>query len=327
MYSNTAAVYRPDLAGYVEQASTWEKGLIGQMIYPVVNVERDSGFYPIFKLAAGNLLRNEVKVRAPYAAYARGTRAFDQDTYGTLEYGFEEAIDDVLRMKFMPFFDAEVVAGKQAKRKVLLAQEVRIAASVMNTANWGSAISAPLDYNKTNLATFDFGNDVDVAKTQLNSQGEDVSDAIVVLSGQLWNRIKASTKFQNRARGMGIGSDTILKMNTTVAAEVLEVKAVVVGKNYYDISPEGKAFSGSQIWPNTWFWLGRVTDAGSPAGMLQGGAGYILNWAQYGPLYSVFTYRDEKIKSDIVRSAQDCTEKIVNSNAGVLTTTGYSLTA
>ena len=41
MYNNTAAVYRPDLAGYVEQASSWENGLIASQVYPVVNVERD----------------------------------------------------------------------------------------------------------------------------------------------------------------------------------------------------------------------------------------------------------------------------------------------
>lgn len=327
MYSNTAAVFRPDLAGYVEQASTWEKGLIASKVYPVVNVDRDSGFYPIFKLATGNLLRNDVKIRAPNAAFARGTRAFEQDTYTCVEYGFEESLDDIIQKRMMPFFDAEVVAAKLALRKVLLAYEVRVAASIFSTVNYGTAISAPLDYNKTNLATFDFGNDVDVAKTQLNASGEDTSDVICVISGQLWNRIRASTKFQNRARGMGVSNDAILNLTVQTAAQILDIKALYVGRNYYDTSAEGKAFSGSQIWGNTYFWLGRATDAGSPAAMLQGGAGYTLNWSEYGPVNSVFTWRDERIKSDVVRSSQYVTEKVVNANAGCLTTTGYSLTA
>jgi hypothetical protein len=59
-------------------------------------------------------------------------------------------------------------------------------------------------------------------------------------------------------------------------------------------------------------------------GYFGGGAGFTLNWSEYGPAIGVSTYREEKIKSNIVRASQYTAEKIVNSNAGQLIATQYS---
>ena len=64
-YSNGAAVFRGDISGVVEQAKDWEQSLIGLKAMPAVASPVRAGQYPIFNLAAGNLLRNEVKNRAP----------------------------------------------------------------------------------------------------------------------------------------------------------------------------------------------------------------------------------------------------------------------
>jgi hypothetical protein len=49
-----------------------------------------------------------------------------------------------------------------------------------------------------------------------------------------------------------------------------------------------------------------------------------LNWSEYGPAVGVFTYRDESIKSNIVRASHYVAEKVVNTNAGQLIATQYS---
>jgi len=100
------------------------------------------------------------------------------------------------------------------------------------------------------------------------------------------------------------------------------VSEVLIGRASYDSAAEGIAYSASNVWSNAYIWVGSVTEASS--GYFGGGAGFTLNWSEYGPAVGVFTYRDEAIKSNIVRASQYTSEKIVNSNAGQIISTQYS---
>ena len=321
MYSNTAAVFRGDIAGVLEQAKDWETNLIGTRVLPILNVPVRAGQYPSFKLKEGQLLKNDVKNRAPYSAFARGTRAFNYESYNALEYGYEEAVDDTVTADISRFFDAEVIAAKLARRKLLLAHELRVSAAVFNTSNFTSTNSGTA-YTTANLATFDVGQDVQEAIDRLLANGESSTNLRVVIPYPVWTRIRASTKFQNRLRGVGLSTDTILNASTEAAAQVFGVQEVLIGRASYDSAPEGIAFSSSNVWANTYIWVGSVTESSS--GYFGGGAGFTLNWSEYGPAVGVFTYRDETIKSNIVRAAHYVAEKVVNSNAGQLIVTQYS---
>jgi hypothetical protein len=321
MYSNTAAVFRGDIAGVLEQAKDWETNLIGIRAMPILNVPVRAGQYPSFKLKEGQLLKNDVKNRAPYSAFARGTRAFNYESYTALEYGYEEAVDDTVTADISRFFDAEVIAAKLARRKLLLAHELRVSAALFNSSNFTSTNSGTA-YTTANLATFDVGLDVQDAIDRLLANGESATNLRVVIPYPVWTRIRASTKFQNRLRGVGLSTDTILNASTEAAAQVFGVQEVLIGRASYDSAPEGIAFSSSNVWANTYIWVGSVTEASS--GYFGGGAAFTLNWSEYGPAVGVFTYRDETIKSNIVRAAHYVSEKIVNSNAGQLIATQYS---
>jgi hypothetical protein len=288
---------------------------------PVLNVPVRAGQYPSFQLKEGQLLKSDVKNRAPYGAFARGTRAFNQDTYLALEYGYEEAVDDTVVADVSRFFDAEVVSAKLAKRKLLLAHELRVAAAIFNTSNFTATNSATA-YTAANIATFDAAADVQDAIDRLIAKGESVSNLKVVIPYAVWTRIRASTKFQNRLRGAGMSSDTVLNASLANAAEVFGVAEVLIGRTSYDTAAEGLAFVSGNVWANTYLWVGSVTDSAS--GYFGGGAGFTLNWSEYGPAVGVFTYRDETIKSNIVRASHYVAEKVVNANAGQLVTTQYS---
>jgi hypothetical protein len=321
MYTNSAAVFRGDIAGVLEQAKDWETGLIGTRVMPILNVPVLAGQYPSFKLKEGQLLKSDVKVRDPYSTFPRGTRSFTQETYTALEYGYEEAVDDVIAADVSRFFDAEVIAAKLSRRKLLLAHELRVAGQIFSTGNFTSTNSGTA-YTNANIATFDVGEDVQLAIDRLLSKGESTSNLRVVIPYPVWTRIRASTKFQNRLRGAGISSDTILNASTQAAAEVFGVSEVLIGRAAYDSAAEGVAFSSSNVWANTYIWVGSVTESGG--GYFGGGAGFTLNWSQYGPAVGVFTYRDESIKSNIVRASHYVAEKVVNTNAGELIATQFS---
>ena len=321
MYTNAAAVFRGDIAGVLEQAKDWENGLVGTRVMPILPVPVRAGQYPSFLLKEGQLLKNEIKQRSPNSSYPRATQAYNQETYIAQEYGVEMGVDDTVALDVSHFFDAEVVAAKMAQRKLLLGHELRVAAKIFDTGTFTSTNSGTA-YTTGNLATFDVGADVQEAIDRLLAKGEATSNLRVVMSSPVWTRIRASTKFQNRLRGAGLSSDTILNASTQAAAEVFGVSEVLIGRSSYDSAPEGVAFSSSQVWSNTYIWVGSVTEAST--GFFGGGAGFTLNWSEYGPAVGVFTYRDESVKSNIVRASQYTAEKVVNSNAGQLIATQYS---
>jgi hypothetical protein len=325
MYSQGAAIFRADISGVVSEASGWESTLIGTRVAPVVNVDAKDGQYPKFKLASGNLLKREANIkRAPAANYARGSLAYEQDTYATQEYGFELPLDNTQRMDVSRFFDASVVVSDQAKRKIYLDHEIRTAAMTFSETNYGTATNSGTAYTIANLATFDLGLDIDAAKSRLLGKGESDRELTVVMSDDVFKRARASTKLQNRLRGIGVASDTILNVDEQAVAEALGVKEVLVGKNYYDTAAQGLPFSGSAIWSNTYIWVGRLGVAGSPVSMLRGGAQYTLNWSQYGPVVSVFEYDEPQTNSTVFRAAHHVAEKVINANAATLIATQYS---
>ena len=321
MYSNSAAIFRADIAGVVEQAKELESGLIGTQVMPILDVPVRAGQYPTFVLKEGQLLKSDMKTRSPYSAYPRGTRAFTQDTYTALEYGYEEAVDDTVELDIARFFDAETMAAKLAKRKLLLAHELRVAAKIFDNSTF-TATNSGTAYTTANLATFDVGSDVQDAIDRLLAKGESVTNLAVVMSASVWTRIRASTKFQNRLRGTGLSTDTILNASQQAAAEVFGVNSVLIGRASYDTAPEGVAFASGNVWSNSLIWVGSVTQAS--AGYFGGGAAFTLNWSQYGSAVGVSTYREEAIKSNIVRASHYVAEKVVNANAGQLVTTQFS---
>ena len=320
-YSNAAAVFRGDIAGVLEQSKDWENGLIGTKVMPVLNVPVRAGQYPTFLLKEAQLLKQSAKQRAVGGAYPRATQSFNQDTYTAIEYGIENTIDDVVTADMARFFDAEVIAGKLSQRSLMLAHELRAAAKIFDNTVFTATNSATA-YTAANLATFDFGADVDDAKDRLLAKGESIDNLRIVISAPVYSRIKASTKFQNRLRGAGVSSDTFLNVGLAAAAEALGVQEVLIGRSSYDSANEGVAYASANIWSNSLAWVGSVSDGG--AGYFGGGAGFTLNWSEYGPVIGVTTYRDETIRSNVVRSSHYVAEKVVNSNAAQLITTNYS---
>jgi hypothetical protein len=325
MYPQGGVTFRADIAGVVSEASEWESNLIASRVAPVINVPTQEGQYPKFKLTSGNLLKRASNLRrAPSSAHSRGSLAFEWDNYATYEYTHELPLDATVKKNMARFFDASVIVAQQAKRKLLLDWEIRAAALTFSTGNYGSATNSATAYTVANLATFDIGLDIDAAKGVLLGKGESDQDLTVVMSHNVFTRARASTKLQNRLRGIGVSSDTILNVDEAAVAEALGVKQVLVGKNYYDTALQGVTFSGSAIWGDTYVWVGKLGEAGSPEQMLKGGAQYTLNWSDYGAPLGIWDYEEPQTSSTIIRAGQFVNEKVINGNAGTLIATQYS---
>ena len=319
------AVLRADLAGVVEEAFLQSTLYIGAKAMPPLPVPNQFGQYPVVKKTTGNLLRNEVKSRGYGANYPRIQRQYENDNYSCQEYGIEAVVDDSNRENLSRFFDLESSETRWAYRQVQLAHELRVKSVLFNRATFTATTSATA-YTAANVIGngvngFDVGLDIDIAKQAIQARGENVNGLTLVMSLNTFNLIRASNKLQNRVRGT-ISTDSQLTLDKQSIADALQVKEILVGAAAYDTSAQGASSSTmSNIWTDDYIWLGTVMPAAGPSQYFSGGVGYTLFWAQDADIFQVESYRQEQIRSEVIRARQFTAEKIVLATAGQLLAT------
>lgn len=307
--------------GVVEEALGTEDQLIGTRVLPPDPVEATAGQYPKLKIASANMLRNEAKRRGRTATYARLTRAWESDTYTTLEYGLESPVSDPDQADVGRFFDLQSTEARLTQRQLLLGHEVRVAAKIFDPSVFSLTTSATA-YTDANLATFDLAYDMDLAKNEIRKRGESVNpaDLVVVMSNDIYLRARQSTRLQNRIRGV-LSQDTQLVLSAADLAMALGVREVLVANAVIDSSKQGASSPTlGNIWSNTYCWIGQA----KTGNILSGGVGRTLFWKQNGSLVTVESYREEQTRSTIIRVRHDTDEKIANANAGQLLVSQYS---
>ena len=324
MYSQGAALLRSDLRGVVEEAFLQSTLFIGAKVLPPLPVPDRAGQYPYIGKAAAGLLKNNAKRRGPGADYARTNRSFTNDNYTCIEYGSEAVVADDNAKDVGRFFDLEASETRWKYREVQLAHELRAKATVFAPATFNLTTSATA-YTEAAAGTFDIGLDVDTAKQAIQSRGESPDGLSAVMSLSVFNRVRASTRLQNRARGIQSTSAQLV-LDAQAVAEALGLKEVIVGAGAYDTSGEGAAtVSMSNIWTDTYIWLGQIKAAAGPQDYFAGGTGYTLFWqADAGEIFTVESYREEQKRASIIRCRQTTDEKIVNASSAQLLVTQYS---
>lgn len=322
LYPTSGATIRHDLNTVVEEGASTEEGLIGLKVMPPIGVAAKSGTYPKIKLAGGALMDAVATARERGASYGQISRNWTTDTYDCVDYGLVEPVDDAEAKDLARFFAAESVAARLTRRNVLLAEEVRVAAAIFNTTNFGAATNSTVAYTIANLATISFIDDVLTAIETLKNVG--VMANAIVMGSQVMTRIKQATKVQNWIRGTLQGNIERPVNAANLAASFADegIQNVFVGRARQNTAKKGQAISASAIWSTTYVWVGRVGTGATD--VRDGGAGFTLYWSEDGGLFVTETYRDEDKRSNMVRVRQNVTEKVTDGTAGVLIGTQYS---
>lgn len=319
------AILRADLRGVVEEAFLESTLYIGAKAMPPLPVPNKDGQYPLIKKTSGNLLRNEAKVRGAGANYARIQRQWESDTYSCQEYGIEAVVDDSTRENVSRFFDLESRETAWAYRQVQLAHELRVKSTLFSRATFTATTSATA-YTAANVIGngvngFDVGLDIDICKQAIQGRGENVAGLTAIMSLNTFNLIRASNKLQNRVRGT-ISTDSQLTLDPQSLADALQIKQILIGSAVQDTSNQGAATSTiTNIWTDDLIWLGTVTAPAGPSDYFAGGVGYTLFWAQDSDIFQVESYRQEQIRSEVIRARQFTAEKVVLATAGQLLVT------
>jgi hypothetical protein len=123
------ATLRPDLGGSFQDFDHEmdRQGFIAARLLPVIEADVSSGTFGRIPLA--QLLKNADVKRNSRSGYPRGDWEFQDETFATKEYGFEEPVDARDEKLYGNYFDAELVSAGLARDTVLREAEKRVSAS------------------------------------------------------------------------------------------------------------------------------------------------------------------------------------------------------
>ena len=312
--TSALATQRPDLAASMEEFDLEmdSAGFIGHQIYRYTSVAKQSGNFG--KIPIEQLLQNREVDRAPGSAYSRGNWKFTPDTYATKERGIEESIDDREAEMYRDYFDAELIATMRARRAIMEAQEKRVAAAVFNATTYSAtAVSNEWDdaANATPIA------DVE-SKVQAIYDASGLWPNTMVMTRKVFRNLRNVAEIIDRIKYQNIQDARPGNINVSALEQVFDIPKILVAGGTKNTANEGQTASLASIWSGEYCWIGRVAtsdDFREPC------VGRMFHWSDDGSQENglVETYRDETVRSDIVRVRHDVVEKNLHTeSAGLL---------
>jgi hypothetical protein len=254
------------------------------------------------------LTRNLDTKRAKRSGYNREGLITEDVSFACEEHGLEGALDDSERALYASDFDGELNITLQVAHLLLLAQEVRIAASLFNTTTWtGAALytdnsSAPWD-----AAATDIIGQVNAAKEIVRANTGMVPNALI-LSETNKNRILSNTDIKARIQYVARVTEAEI-LNSL--ADLLGLKHILIGKAVKNTANKGKAFSGSDVWSDDYAMVALVAE--NEGNLAEPSVGRSLLWTADSPENTtVEQYRDDEIRSDVFRVRQNVDELVID---------------
>ena len=323
MYNNSTAVYRPDIQAFAQQAQGADKYFIAQKVFPVYNTEKATGQYPRIKIAEGGLMKRDVTKRNASGSYNEITRAHTWDAFKLEDRGLKVRIDDDKAAQMKSFFDLEVTETKLLVRNLNIDLECEAAEALYDVSVFPHD-NAKVNYTETLINTCDFAYDMNYALNELILRGADVNS--IVISNVLWQYIRRTKKLNDYIFGSEPTKKKLIR-----AADISEAFSestgrsieVIIASAGYDTANRAKVSPNlTPIWPASHIWLGSIVGGEFNAG----GVGRTLSWvdAVKSGLFQTETWRNEDLRSDMVRVRSYCNHKIIDETAGHLIVTNYS---
>ena len=314
--TTSLATLRPELGSFMQfDLAGSQMGFIASKVLPLLTVAKQSGSFG--KLSIADMLNETDTKRAPGGKYNRDHFEFDDDSYACLEYGSEEPVDDREAEMYSDYFDAEKLAALRARDRVLRAYERRVASAVFNATTFTSytgGVTSEWDENHYSDATPIA--DVEAAVQSLYGQGIAANCLIVT-----WTTFRHLRQMDDitaviAASGAG-GPIEPSKITPQKLAEVFDLDYVLVGNAQYNSAKKGQTASLAKVWDDEYAMVCRIpvtNDIREPC------LGRTFHWVADGSSAdaTVESYRDETVRSEIIRARFDVDEKILHVPAGYL---------
>lgn len=314
--STSLATLRPDIAGSFTEFDLEQnqRGFVWDQLMPVFDVAKASGNFG--RIPVEQLLQQRDTRRAPGSGYARGKWTFIPDSYVTVEHGAEEPVDDNEAQMYSDYFDAEAISGLRARDAVLSNAERRVLNALLSTATFANA-SAGTAWTNASGAT-----PITNIETAINAiyAACGLWANTIAMSYQTFRLLRNCDQIIDRIQSNGAG-DRTLATDITVQqlAQVFDVPKIVVAGSSQNTAAEGQTAAFSQIWDRTKVWVGVTADSND---IRKPCVGRTFHWSQDGSSIAgtVESYRDETVRSDIIRVRHQVGEKILFPEAGYILT-------
>ena len=305
--------YRPDIASALEEFNLAmdRQGFIGHRILPVIHTRNAGGVFG--KIPIEQLLQTHTTERAPGSGYARGNWQFTNDSFATVEHGWEEPVDENDRNVYAEWFndDVDTIAGQRAFDFVLRNAELRAAALLFNATTWTGATLTTAITNEWDDATNATPIvDVTAAKAKVWALTGIWPNA-VILNRTVFNNLRITDEIKDAIASSGAGDRTLIRDITEAQiAQAFDVDHVLVAGSAKNTAKEGQAVSISSIWSNEYVMVARV---GVTNDLKEPCVGRTFHWPgdNSDPLGYVEEYEEPQTRSQIIRVRHQVQEKVL----------------
>ncbi len=217
-------------------------GMIADLIFPVVTVQKQSDYYPIFTRA--DILRVEKTSRSPGTEANAISRNVSSAAYFCDNYALKYPVTIEDKANADPIFVQHLINGRveYILDKLALDWESRIASQVTSTTNVGS--SAAVASGWTDITNSDPPGDINTAIDNVkDSTG--MSPNSIVFGEAAWRNFRRHADIRNIINGTNNGGGYA---NVQQVQDLLEIPNILVGGAYKNTANEAQAESLTQIW-------------------------------------------------------------------------------
>lgn len=278
--------------------------LVGERLFPALPVDKDSNKYFIY--GKENLRTYKTK-RAPGTRAASMDWSVSSDSFKCEEYALEHPIADEVRNEADAPLKPETDASEMLTDTLLLDQEVRIAALALTTGSYASGHTGAAAKKWDDYTASDPIEDVRAMNSLIH--GKIMRPANTLLLGkQVFEVLRNHPAILGR-----LSVNEMRKVTLQMLAELFDVAEVLVGGARQITSALGAATeAGSYVWGKNVI----LAYKGNP-GLKTITFGQTFRRSGYR---QVEQWREQPIKSDIIKVADKTDEKIIASGAGALLT-------
>ena len=315
--SSSLATLRPDLGGSLMEfdLAMNQQGFIASKVLPVIESAQQAGTYG--RIPLEQLLQNRETRRAPSGGYSRSKWTFQPASFACEEHGAEEPIDDRQAQIYREYFDAELVATQRAYSAVLVNQERRVADLLFNPTTYsGSALYTDIStvWTDANAKPID---DINSATRKVYDSTGLLPNALVV-NYWVYRTLRANAQIIDAIEASGAGNAAkAMDVTLQMLAQVFDLPYILVAGGSRNGANEGQAAAPQQIWSSSFAMVCRVAESND---ISEPCVGRIVHWGEDGSSIggTVETYRDESVRSNVVRVRHDVDELIQYTEAAHL---------
>lgn len=326
------------------------EGIIGNLILPDFPINRRTAHLIKATLADSQALRiiaADKYLHAPGTKFERMVAKFGDDSFTLNLRGVEIVVPNEIELDYADYLSVESFFASRFGRETSgLTKEYQIAAALFSTGTFGSATNSAVAYTAANLATISLIADMIASTRRLKAKGE-APPYTAVMSGPVFERVRQAATVQGFVTGTLRAGQEATKNMIEQALSEFGIKSILIGDAYYNSAADGATPVLTQIWSNTYIWVGKAGMASSGEGDSEGGlevptlsgVGANIYWEGYTPGgvpsvdkgtqefeggNYVESYPDISVDSMILRLKMSNQPYIGNARAGDLIATQYS---